>query len=217
MNSFRHCLSRFPIIFASLAGVVLLFEGVAAAPDKGEIEAEVQSIRKWFAEVETLQELRQENIEFQCEGDPMEGVLTRRYRRDTNQIVRLDLVINYSDHGAGDEIFYYRNGKVFFVLESEFSWRFAKKKGDKPGETSTVDSIRERRLYFAGGNCIRVLEKSVSSENPEKLKGLIAKAENRELDLAAVETRKIVAEIFKSAVTLPKMTNAKAVAKFFCE
>jgi len=114
-------------------------------------------------------------------------------------------------------MYYYRKSEMFFVLISASSWRFAGKKEDKPGETSTVDSLRERRLYFTKGRCIRVLEKSASSENPENLKGLIAKAENRELDLSEPETKKLISEALRIAEALSKVKDAKAVTRFFCE
>lgn len=207
-----------PLTFSTcLAVLALCFGGAIVAADKEGVEAEVARIREFYAEVEALQELKQIDIEFQCPDDPMQGVLTRRYRRDTDEIVRLDLGYLIGDHDGADEMYYYREGQVFFVLVSESSWRFVEKKGGKPGESATMDSLRERRYYFSGGRCIRVLEKSVSSEKPADLRGLIVKVDNRELDLTATETKEIVAEIFKKAVALPKVTDAKAVAKFFCE
>lgn len=192
-----------------MAGVLFLLRGGIAAPDP--TEAEVARIRKHYAEVEALQDLRQEDIEFQCPGDPMQGVLTRRSRRDTEEIVRLDLGYLAGDHGGADEMYYYRKNKLFFVLETASWWGFDGKK-----EGQTLDTMRERRYYFADGGCIKVLEKKVSSGKPEELKHLIAKEENRELDLAEEATKKMVAEILKKANSLPKLTDAKALAKFFC-
>lgn len=200
-----------------IAGGVMLFGDALLAADSAEVEAEVKRIRKYYAEVEALQELRQVDIEFQCPADPMQGVLTRRYRRDTDKIVRLDLGYLIGDHDGADEMYYYRDNQVFFVLVTASSWRFIEKKGAKPGEGATIDSLRERRLYFSSGRCIRVLEKSASSENPEDLKGLIAKAENRELRLTEAQTQEIVSEILRKAKALPGVTDAKAAAKFFCD
>jgi len=198
-------------------GVVMFFGGAMIAADQAVVEEEVKRIRKFYAEVEALQELRQEDIEFQCPADPMQGVLTRRFRRDTGKIVRLDLGYLIGDHDGADEMYYYRDNQVFFVLVSESSWRFVEKKGAKPGEGATMDSLRERRFYFSGGRCIRVLEKTASSEKQEDLKGLIGKAENRELSLVEASTKEIVSEILRKAGALPGISDPKAAAKFFCE
>ncbi len=165
-------------------------------------EAEIAKIRKYYAEVEALQELAQEDIKFQCPDDPMQGVLTRRTRRDTGEIVRLDLGYLAGDHGSSDEIYYYRGGEVFFVLEAASWWGFS---GGKEGQT--IDTMRERRFYFAGGRCIRVLEKEVSSEKPEDLKGLISKEENRELDLADETVKKIVAGILNPTFAIRHLSK----------
>jgi hypothetical protein len=196
-------------IAVCLLGALFFLRGGAAAADK--TEEEVARIRKYYAEVEALQGLRQEDIEFQCPGDPMQGVLTRRSRRDTDEIVRLDLGYLAGDHGGADEMYYYRKNKLFFVLEAASWWGFSGKK-----EGQTLETMRERRFYFADGRCIKVLEKTASSERPEGLRLLIAKEENRELDLAEEATKIMVAGILKKADSLPKLRDAKALAKFFC-
>lgn len=197
--------------FASLYAMMLLAADLRAADD-AEIEKEVARIREYYAEVEALQELKKEDLEFKCEDDFMEGILTRRFRRDTDQVVRLDLGYLAGDHGGADEMYYYREGQVFFVLISDSWWRFS---GLKEGQT--VDMMRERRYYFSKGQCIRVLEKKVTADKPELLRGLIAKANNRQLDLSLATTAEQIAEVLKKALVLPKLEDAKAVAKFFCE
>ena len=66
-----------------LVVMALLFGEVIEAADKDGVEAEVASIRKFYAEVEALQELDKKDFVFKCPGEPMEGVLTRRSRRDS--------------------------------------------------------------------------------------------------------------------------------------
>lgn len=190
-----------------------LFTGVGlCADDKAGVEAEVARIRQYYAEVEALRELKKEDLEFNCPGDPMEGVLTRRSRRDTGKVVRLDLGYLAGDHGGSDEMYYYREGQVFFVLLADSWWQFS---GKKEGET--IDSMRERRFYFSKGKCIRILEKKVTAKKPELLRGQIGKAENRELDLSSVSSKEMVSKVLEKALALPQLEDAKAVTKFFCE
>lgn len=205
-------LHRYIVTAAHLLAVALLFGGSVLAVDKEDVKAEVARIRKFYSEVEALQELDKKDFEFKCPGDPMEGVLTRRSRRDTGKVVRLDLGYIAGDHSGADEMYYYREGAVFFVLVSDSWWQFSGKK-----EGQTIDTMRERRFYFSKGQCIRVLEKKVSADKPDLLRGLIVKAENRELDLSAAESKEIVAAVLEKALTLPKLNDAKAVTKFFCE
>ena len=212
MNSMPLCLPRFVATAVCMAAVALLFGDESLASDKGDVEAEVARIRKFYAEVEALQELDKEDFEFKCPGDPMEGVLTRRSRRDTGKVVRLDLGYIAGDHSGSDEMYYYREGKLFFVMISDSWWQFSGKK-----EGQTIDTMRERRYYFSEGQSIRVLEKKVSAEKPDLLRGLIVKAENSQLDRSLPTTKEMVAEVMKKALALPKMHDAKAVTKFFCE
>ncbi len=210
LNRFHTC--RWAVIACYLAAFTWGFASIALAADSSEVEAEVKLIRKYYAEVEALQELRKQDIEFQCKGGPMQGVLTLRFRRDTGKVVRLDLGYLAGDHGGSDEMYYYREGQVFFVLTSDSWWQFS---GKKEGET--IDTLRERRYYFSKGKCIRVLEKKVVADKPEQLRALAAKEENRELDLNEAATKELIIEVMKKAVLLPKMTDVKEVVKFFCE
>ncbi len=193
--------------------VMALFIGVGlCADDKPAVEAEVARIRQYYVEVEALRELKKEDLEFNCPSDSMEGVLTRRSRRDTGKVVRLDLGYLASDHGGSDEMYYYREGQVFFVLRADSWWQFS---GKKEGET--IDSLRERRFYFSKGKCIRILEKKVTAKKPELLRGQIVKAENHELDLSSVSSKEMIGKVLEKALVLPQLKDAKAVAKFFCK
>lgn len=212
MNSIPLRLHRSFTIATSLVAMALLFGEAMVAADKEGVEVEVARIRKFYAEVEAQQELAKEDFEFKCPGGPLEGVLTRRSRLDTGKVIRLDLGYIAGDHSGSDELYYYKEGQVFFVRVSDSWWQFSGKK-----EGQTTDTMRERRFYFANGKCIRVLEKKVSADKLELLRGLIVKAENHELDLSADETKEIIAGVMKKALILPKLNDSKAVTKFFCE
>ncbi len=203
---------HFLALAVCLSALALFAGRVSAADDKLELEAEVARIRQYYAEVEALQELKKEDLVFKCEGDSMEGVLTRRFKRDTGKVVRLDLGYLAGGHGGSDEMYYYRDGQVFFVLVSDSWWQFS---GEKEGKT--IDTMRERRYYFSAGKCIRVLEKKVTAAKPDFLRSLIVKAENRELDLGEAESKRLVAEVMEKARALPQLKDAEAVVKFFCE
>ncbi len=196
-----------------LAGWSVLSGGTGLqADDTTGVEGQIALIRQYYAEVEALQELQKVDIEFRCQGDPMEGVLTKRLKRDSGKVVRLDLGYLAGDHGGADEMYYYRDGKLFFILVSASWWQFS---GQKEGET--IDTMRERRYYFSKGQCIRVLEKKVTAKKQDQLRGLISKAENHELDLNGEEIRGGIAAVMKKASVLPTLKDARAVTKFFCE
>ncbi|MCF6312713.1 MAG: hypothetical protein L3J39_09710 [Verrucomicrobiales bacterium] len=195
----------------SLLCAAVFFAGNLPAEDRAGVETEVASIRQYYVEVEALQDLQKLDLVFKCDGEPMEGVLTRR-AKSTGQVVRIDLGYLEGGHGGADEMYYYRDGQVFFVLVSASWWQFS---GKKEGET--IDTMRERRYYFSKGKCIRILEKKVTAPKQEQLRALISKAENRELDLNTEESKEVIAEVRRKADVLPRLEDSKAVAKFFCE
>ena len=46
------------------------------------------------------------------------------------------------------------------------------------GESETIDTVAEHRVFIENGTILRHLEKKASSKNPAELKGLLTKASN---------------------------------------
>lgn len=154
-------LSLFPLLLAS-----------AAAADP--VEAKVSAIRALYNEIEGA-ELRTKRIEFESQDEPLSGTCTLHYRGD--ELVKIHLAYGFGDHGASDEYHYYDRGSLFFVYASDGSWGFTGQTLPN-GESETIDSVTEHRLYLGDGTILRHLEKKASSKNPASLKGLLAKAAN---------------------------------------
>ena len=113
-------------------------------------------------------------------ADPVEDAV-KDIRAKYNQIAGAKL----DTHGFGAvelggavETYFYHIGQLFFIYVAQSSWRFT---GNTlaSGESETVDSLIEHRLYFANGGLIRHLRKEVESTNYDALGGLIAKVPNQ--------------------------------------
>ena len=152
----------------SLLGPVVLH----AAPT----EEVVAGIRSKFNAIENAS-LKSETIRFAPQDDPMEGTLKRYFHN--GELVKIDFSYTEGDHGGADETYYYSGGQLFFVFITDSSWGFTGKTLSN-GESETVDTFREHRLYIAGNNVVRYLLKSASSNNPEGGPKALAKAENQE-------------------------------------
>lgn len=79
-----------------------------------------------------------------------------------------------SDHELGTDYYYMDRGALYFVFQARSFWRF-----DPDGpEGTTIDTARERRIYYDDNRVIRHLVKEARSRNPEAVAGLLRKAEN---------------------------------------
>lgn len=138
------------------------------------VEEKVTEIRARYNAIEGAK-LRTKSIEFEARDEPLSGTCTLHYQGD--EIVKIHLFYGAGDHGASDEYFYYTNGVLFFAYASDGSWGFTG--GTLPsGESETIDSVVEHRVYIENGTILRHLEKTASSKKPAELKGLLAKAPN---------------------------------------
>lgn len=153
--------------------LLLLFSisGLKADP----VEDKVKEIRARYGEIEGAK-LRTRAIEFESQDEPLSGTCTLFFQGD--EIVKVFLSYGAGDHGASDEYYYYKGGELFFVYASDGYWRFTGETLSN-GESETIDSAVEHRVYIDQGRIIRHLSKEATSKNPAALKGLLAKAENR--------------------------------------
>lgn len=132
------------------------------------------AIRALYNEIEGAK-LRTKVIEFEAQDEPLAGTCTLHYQGD--KVVKVHLAYGAGDHGASDEYFYYSGGQLFFAYASDGYWSFTGETLPN-GESETIDSTTEHRVYVENGAVIRHLEKAAKSKKPEALKGLLAKAAN---------------------------------------
>lgn len=136
----------------------------------------IKKIRSDYNRVENAS-LQSETFHYASSDDPMEGMLTRYYLED--ELVKIHFSYVAGDHGGAEETYYYDQGDVFFIYISDSSWSFTGKTLAS-GESETIDTFRQHRVYVAGNQAVRYLLKTASSKNPEEGPERLAKAENRE-------------------------------------
>ena len=138
------------------------------------VEEKVSGIRARYNEIEGAK-LHAKTIEFEAQEEPFSGACTLHHRGD--EIVKVHLAYGAGDHGASDEYFYYTKGVLFFAYAADGSWGFT---GETlpSGESETIDTVAEHRVFIENGTILRHLEKKASAKNPAEIKGLLAKASN---------------------------------------
>lgn len=158
-------------ILLSLSFLMLMTAPVLA----DQIEAAVNGIRAKYNAIESAK-LTTQVIEFEPDDDPSYGKLTKYFQN--GNLVKANFVFSQGDHGGGDETYYYDKGQLFFIYVDERSWRFTGNTLPN-GESETIDTMTEHRLYFSNGNLIRHLRKQVESTDYEAIGGMIAKVANQ--------------------------------------
>jgi len=161
-----------------LAWLCLLLPLISVAPSlqADPVEDLVKQIRALYNSIEGAK-LRSSKVVYEPEDEPLVLTCTNYFQGDS--LVKVHLSFGGGDHGVSDEYFYYDQGRLFFIYASDGYWHFTGATLPN-GESETVDGLAEHRLYLdGGGHVIRHLLKEVKSSNPDQLKSLLAKAENR--------------------------------------
>jgi hypothetical protein len=138
------------------------------------VEEKVAGIRARYNAIEGAK-LRTKAIEFEAQDEPLSGTCTLHYQGE--ELVKIHLAYGAGDHGASDEYFYYTKGVLFFAYASDGSWGFTGATLPN-GESETIDTVVEHRVYVENGAILKHLEKTASSKKPAELKGLLANAPN---------------------------------------
>lgn len=162
----------FRLRYSLVLVVVLCFSGISRADT---VEKEITRIRTQYNEIENAR-LERKTITFEPGDDPAFGEVTKFFRN--GELVKARFVFGQGDHGGADETYYYAKGQMFFVYVAESSWRFTGRTMAN-GESETMDTLTEHRLYFSSGGLIRHLRKQVESSSYDALASLIAKAPNQ--------------------------------------
>tara|TARA_B110000881_G_C18456811_1_gene454035 strand:+ start:91 stop:675 length:585 start_codon:yes stop_codon:yes gene_type:complete len=137
-------------------------------------QEDIDNIKKWYSEAEANKTLKTTTISLLKDGGVMK---LKRFVDTRGNVVKIELTSGGS-HGSINDIYYYKDGLLFFVLRTEFDWRFSDKR-DKDGNQMTIDSALQTRMYLNRTKILRLLEKSVSTEDAEAVVGILAKAQNK--------------------------------------
>lgn len=133
------------------------------------VEDAVKQIRSDFNATESAN-LTKKHIKL--DDGPEIAELTKYYKGDS--LVKM-VFTSGGDHGAATDQYYFKNGQLYFIYQSQGYWSF-----DPNGpEGTTIDTAREQRIYFSGNKVIRHLVKEVSSRDGNAIPKLLAKAPNK--------------------------------------
>ncbi|NNM28158.1 MAG: hypothetical protein HKO57_01440 [Akkermansiaceae bacterium] len=190
-------------LLPGMAAVAVLVAPAASADET----AAIAQIRSLYAKITEGEPVKTRKIEFELEDDPMEGTITRRDYKDGLSAITLTYVAG--DHGGSDEHYYFdKDGGLFFVFVKDHHWQFAP--GKTPDKPTTVDTLTEARYYLAGDACLRVLKRSASGPDAEKLPAAVAKAEHK-----TVEPGERLGRLRKRATALRTIADREEAAAFF--
>ena len=162
-----HMKKQFTLILSLIFSILSL---------SAKAQEDIDNIKKWHAEIEGNQALKSTTFSLENDG---EEIGLKRFMNEKGEVVKVRLFAG-GDHSSLDDIYYYKNGLLFFVIRTKNGWQFSDKK-DKDGNPKTIDSAFQSRLYFQRAKILKILVKNVSSENAEAIDGMLAKAENREV------------------------------------
>lgn len=144
-----------------------------------DVEERVKAIRADYNATEGA-ELTARSLSLDDGSSPTE--LTRYFR--DGELVKV-VYTTGSDHGSSSESFYFKDGRLYFLFQSQQFWSF----DPAAGEGATIDTGRERRLYFHDGQVIRHLLKEVKSSDADAISRLLAKARNVPVEDADIAAR----------------------------
>lgn len=161
-------------LFSALFCFALGSCALAPAARADDLETKIREIRARYEAIEKAKPASQ-TIAFEGETDPISGECT--IHRQGGEIVKV--VFKYGgDHGASEEYHYYTAGRLFFSYASDGAWSFTGRTLPN-GESETVDSVTEHRVYYEGGTILRHLVKEAKSTDASKLPALLAKTNNQ--------------------------------------
>lgn len=134
---------------------------------------------------------------------PESAELVKYYNRD-GILVKMKFS-HGGDHGFATEYYYIDHGNLYFVFKESGFWQF----NPKGPEGSTIDTSRERRVYYSGNKVIRHLIKEATSVNAEAVAGLLKQAGNQKTSNPEIETM-----LLTNAQQLLHVDTEKELEKF---
>jgi len=155
--------------------------GFLASLSSLQAEDSIKQIRKWYVQVENDKGLTKQTFK---DGEEGEGEI--KITRYTSAKGELKKIHRYAggEHGVGNETYYFREGKLFFVYIASEHWRFTGEKG-ADGQDEVIDIASQLRLYFNGGKCIKALEKRIAIKGADELRQLLEKEPNKPKEIDA--------------------------------
>lgn len=170
------------------------------------VEERIAWIRKRYNEIEAAR-LAERSIVYEVDGDPLFANL-KRYEKD-GVLQKAYLLFGESDHRAVEETYYYWQGELVFIYAAHSTWQFTGRLLPS-GESETVDAVTEHRIYLDGGRAIRHLIKEASSVNPDEIKALLGKAQNRPWS-----DPDLVADAQQRGLDVPGIVNRASLRRLF--
>jgi len=170
--------------------------------------AAIGEIRKQYSAIVNGKPNSVEQLEFSCEGEPTGGTMT--VRRYPGELMAVKLSYVTGDHGGSEQNFYFKDGALFFVLQTDQYWTFTGQQLAN-GESETIDRATQHRYYFDGGRCIRQLTKQVEASIPDEIPNLLGQAPNTEVDPGGE-----VRDLQQRASALRKVQSAADLQRIFC-
>ena len=161
----------------------------------------VDQIRKWYGEIQSAKPESSSEVQFESKIDPTSGKMT--VRRYPAGLVAIELAYVSGSHSASTEYFYFKDGGLFFVFETQSTWRFD---GGTPEKPETMDRDTENRFYYDDGRCVRQLTRSAESKDADQLASLLAEAKQK-----VVEPDESAAKMLKRSAVLAKAKDEAAV------
>lgn len=167
MNAYSGTMKR--IFFYGVISFLIGMGGIQA-------EDSIKQIRKWYGEIQNDKNLKKQTFK-DGEGDGGGEFELTRYTTAKGELRKIHRY-GGGDHGVGNETYYFRGGKLFFVYITSQYWRFTGEK-DPNGESEVIDIASQLRLYFKDGKCIKALEKRIAIKGADELRQLLDKQPNK--------------------------------------
>ena len=194
------------ILFTAVTAIV--FTAFTTAVRADWVEDAVKDIRAKYNQIEGWKK-QSATIKFEADDGPESATMKRHVYN--GQTVQIDLEYSLGDHGGATVSYYYHGGQLFFAFRSMGSWSFTGKQLPN-GESETVDSATEDRIYFKDNQVIRMLRKDADSKDGSALGKILAKTENYPVDDPG-----LAAEIQQRAYQLLQVQNSAGLKSLFIQ
>lgn len=158
-----------------LALVSVLGFSVIAAASPEEIDAQVAKAKEAIQTIEKNQTLNKS--EFSVDPHEPGGVSVTRFTNNKDELQKVN-VKSVGKYGKSDSSFYFKEGELFAMIESEVFQTFVRGK-DENGQDKMKDVALEREMFFSGEKCVRYTLKKAESPEKDGAAALLAEAETK--------------------------------------
>ena len=139
-----------------------------------EVKDEVAQIRQWYGQIQDDKSLKK--VVLSSDEDGPETAEITRFTNAGGELKKLHTVFG-GEHGVENATYYFQKGVLFFVYVAHESWHFTGERG-ADGQDEAITHGGQLRFYYAGGKCIRALQKRAQTKDGSKLDALLKEAKN---------------------------------------